>query len=125
MLLKNSKFFFFKVRIRGRIIWDVCVPSVFVEYKDSESIKKIVLETNQKFSDVLATCHLKKKKEKKSSLMIHRSKHSWAEKRTFTQLHYLPKEFCGESRKLTNRIPQIEEVNVKKAFLHLAYIKRL
>ena len=48
-----------------------------------------------------------------------------AEKRTFTQLHYLPKEFCGESRKLTNRIPQIEEVNVKKAFLHLAYIKRL
>ena len=57
--------------------------------------------------------------------MIHRSKNSWAEKRTFTQLHYLPKEFCGESRKLTNQIPQIEEVNVKKAFLHLAYIKRL
>ena len=100
-------------------------PPFLLSIKIASRLKKIVLETNQMFSDVLATCHLKKKKEKKSSLMIHRSKNSWAEKRTFTQLHYLPKEFCGESRKLTNRIPQIEEVNVKKAFLHLAYIKRL
>ena len=58
---KKLKIFFFKVRIRGRIIWDVCVSSVFVEYKDSEINK----------SDVFRCFgHLSSEKKKRKKILF-------------------------------------------------------